>query len=77
VQISKPSPEEERLREQLRSLQQKEQKEVEQQIIQSEVTNMQQRKKEVRNLIKKDMREQSESVKQRLAMRTRKRHASM
>lgn len=61
--IIQPSQEEERLREQLRTLQQKDEKQEEEKKVESEVSKMQNRKKEIRIIVKKDLRDQSESVK--------------
>jgi len=47
----------------------KELKEKEERKVEVEVTDLQARKKEIKHILKKDMRDQSESVKQRLALR--------
>ena len=69
--------EEERLREELRTLKEKTEKDEQTKIIQNDIHKIQMRKKEVSNIIKKDMREQSENIRKRLAMRNKRRVSSM
>jgi hypothetical protein len=51
-------------------------KEQEKKVIEGQLGKMQRRKKEIRTLVKKDLRDQSEEIQKRLAMRSKRRQSS-